>query len=81
MSAEEIALLQSLSLPAPTVGYELQDDDGEIIAEADLAWPIQKQVLIIDNQDFIRFFENKGWHVAFGPIDENTLQHLSRGEK
>ncbi|ENA0665212.1 helicase, partial [Enterobacter roggenkampii] len=81
LSAEEVALLQSLSLPAPTVGYELQDDDGEIIAEADLAWPLQKQALIIDNQDFTALFENKGWHVAFGPIDENTLQHLSGGDK
>ncbi|EGH2411428.1 hypothetical protein JQ163_004679, partial [Salmonella enterica subsp. enterica serovar Heidelberg] len=81
LGAEEIALLQSLSLPAPTVGYELQDDDGEIIAEADLAWPLQKQALIIDNQEFTALFASKGWHVAFGPIDENTLQHLSGGDK
>ncbi|EBW5961444.1 hypothetical protein HV197_22425 [Klebsiella pneumoniae] len=59
----------------------MQDDDGEIIAEADLAWPLQKQALIIDNQEFTALFASKGWHVAFGPIDENTLQHLSGGDK
>ncbi|WP_373270636.1 hypothetical protein, partial [Salmonella enterica] len=26
-------------------------------------------------------FESKGWHVAFGPIDESTLQHLFGGDK
>ena len=81
LSAEEIALLQSHSLSAPTLGYELQDDEGEIIAEADLAWPSQKWALIIDNQEFIPLFTTRGWHVAFGPIDENTLQHLSGGDK
>ncbi|HAJ4486575.1 TPA: DEAD/DEAH box helicase, partial [Escherichia coli] len=81
LSAEEIALLQSHSLSAPTLGYELQNDEGEIIAEADLAWPSQKWALIIDNQEFIPLFTTRGWHVAFGPIDENTLQHLSGGDK
>ncbi|EPY9268960.1 hypothetical protein ACXHWO_004841, partial [Escherichia coli] len=81
LSAEEIALLQSHSLSAPTLGYELQDDEGEIIAEADLAWPSQKWALIIDNQEFIPLFTTRGWHIAFGPIDENTLQHLSGGDK
>ncbi|EMX1538540.1 DUF1998 domain-containing protein [Escherichia coli] len=81
LSAEEIALLQSHSLSAPTLGYELQNDEGEIIAEADLAWPSKKWALIIDNQEFIPLFTTRGWHVAFGPIDENTLQHLSGGDK
>lgn len=43
--------------------------------------PLQKQALIIDNQEFTALFASKGWHVAFGPIDENTLQHLSGGDK
>lgn len=81
LGTEEISLLQKLSLPAPVVGYELQDAYGEIIAEADLAWPLQKQALIIDNQAFVGLFENMGWLVAFGPIDSNTLQNLSGGDK
>ncbi|WP_436718753.1 hypothetical protein, partial [Escherichia coli] len=35
----------------------------------------------IDNQEFIPLFTTRGWHVAFGPIDEYTLQNLSGGDK
>ncbi|MCW0937423.1 DEAD/DEAH box helicase [Pantoea sp. RG18] len=81
LTSEEIALLQAHDLGAPVPGYALQNDLGEIIAEADLAWPERKQVIIFEDENFASHFTTNGWQVALGPISEETLQHLSGGDK
>ncbi|MEN8166456.1 MAG: hypothetical protein ABFR65_03145, partial [Pseudomonadota bacterium] len=46
----------------PTVGYELQNHDGEVIAEAELAWPEHRVAGLLDEQDeFLSIFQSAGW--------------------
>jgi len=37
--------------PLPEVGYELQDDQGRVCAEAELAWPTKKVAILLPEQD------------------------------
>lgn len=81
LTNDEIALLQTHGFGAPVPGYALQNDLGEIIAEADIAWPERKLVIIFEDENFASHFTTHGWQVALGPISEETLQHLSGGDK
>jgi ATP-dependent helicase YprA (DUF1998 family) len=48
----------------PEVGYELQDDQGRVCAEAELAWPMKKlAVLVPEHQDAAAAFKAQGWKV------------------
>ena len=50
--------------PLPEVGYELQDDQGRVCAEAELAWPSKKvAVLVPEHQEAIEAFKVQGWKV------------------
>jgi len=53
-------------MPLPVVAYELQDEYGEIIAEAELAWIDEKCVAMLTEQkdDCADVFMNKGWTVV-----------------
>ncbi|MGM0609305.1 MAG: hypothetical protein ACQESP_12925, partial [Candidatus Muiribacteriota bacterium] len=80
-------LIKSVELnngPVPEVGYELEDDKGKIVCEAELAWPeIKKAVLLKDNKEFLSDFKDLGWSVFF--IDdlnsdiEKFIQDLKHG--
>lgn len=58
-------LIKSLELnncSVPEVGYELEDDKGKIICEAELAWPeIKKAVLLKDEDTSLSGFKESGW--------------------
>ncbi|MBI2806633.1 MAG: DEAD/DEAH box helicase [Planctomycetes bacterium] len=48
----------------PEVGYELQDDQGRVCAEAELAWPSKKlAVLVPEHSDAAAAFKSQGWKV------------------
>ena len=48
----------------PENGFELQDDQGRIYAEAELAWPSKKlAVVLLETPGAVAAFEAKGWKV------------------
>jgi len=53
-------------VPLPVVAYELQDEHGEIIAEAELAWIEAKCIAMLTEQkdNFSDIFISKGWIVV-----------------
>jgi hypothetical protein len=51
-------------LPLPEVGYELQDDQGRIRAQAELAWPERKVAAVLpEGGDGWAEFERRNWTV------------------
>jgi hypothetical protein len=38
--------LEKSGLSVPVVGYEIDNDQGEVVAEAELAWPDQKIICL-----------------------------------
>lgn len=56
--------------PVPEVGFELIDERGRVLAEAELAWPSLKiAVLLLDYQDDTPGFETQGWTVHIATDD------------
>lgn len=54
--------LLKAGVPLPEVGFELQDADGAIVAEAELAWPEQRVAGLRDAQAAVAgVFSSKGW--------------------
>ena len=64
-------------LPAPVVGYELLDSSACVAAEAELAWPERKVVVLLTNAG-IETFEKMGWKVLgiTAPGLDGTLRGL-----
>lgn len=55
--------LAGLDVTAPEVGYELMDEKGRVIAEAELAWPdVCTAVLLPDSGPVAALFAGQGWH-------------------
>jgi DEAD/DEAH box helicase domain-containing protein len=53
-----------LGMPAPSiVGFELTDESGEVIAEAEMAWEAQKIAFLLPEQSESTAFEAHGWLV------------------
>lgn len=49
---------------APTVGYELADYRGNVVADAELAWPEQLIVVLREDQtDMQGVWTDAGWRV------------------
>ncbi len=68
LAAPELrALLVELSgrgSPVPEVGFELSGDEGAVLAEAELAWPKHKVVVLLPDQEaHAAMFEHAGWRV------------------
>lgn len=60
-------------LPAPEPGHELADDAGKVVAHSELAWPSQRVVLLLPNQEHHKMlYERSGWHVLTVKPDEPT---------
>lgn len=76
LTREEMFLLQTASLPVPVVGFALQDEQGEIVAEADLAWPDQQSAIIFEDEAAAEKFKQYGWQVALGPVTSESIQYL-----
>ncbi|MNT98805.1 hypothetical protein D3C72_2414760 [compost metagenome] len=52
------------------VGYELPDANGDVLAEAELAWVERKVVLLLDNQDdYAPQWQAQGWQYVIA-LDE-----------
>ncbi|MCY1448053.1 hypothetical protein D9M71_647000 [compost metagenome] len=50
-------------MTAPEVGFELMDEKGRVIAEAELAWPdARTAVLQPDTEVGAALFAGQGWH-------------------
>ena len=59
-----LAALSARGAPAPEVGFELPDDRGAVLAEAELAWPAaQVAVLLADRETDAAAFRTAGWQV------------------
>ena len=57
-------LLVNNKCPIPQTGYELTDDNGEIIATAELAWEeMQTAVLTESDKATSKHFIDKGWEI------------------
>ena len=51
-------------LPAPEVGFELTDGKGQVLAEAELAWPTPRVAVLHGEQaEEAGAFEGAGWRV------------------
>jgi len=77
VDAEALAVLQSMTdayihpflsfiadngLPLPEAGYELCDENGQVIASAELGWPDQKIAFLReDEKEFVEIFTARGW--------------------
>ncbi len=62
---ELLRSLARLSVPVPTVGYELAGAGGEVVGEAEIAWPENRLAVLIDNiQPFKGEFHRAGWRVC-----------------
>ena len=56
--------------PLPVNGYELQDEQGRVCAEAELAWPSKKVAMLLPEQaEAETEFAAQGWKV-FSTEDE-----------
>jgi DEAD/DEAH box helicase domain-containing protein len=60
-----LSQLAEKNIPVPEVGYELVNNKGASIAEAELAWEDCKVVVLLDYQyeESGVVFEQQGWHV------------------
>lgn len=60
-----LELIIEAGAPVPDhVGYELSNEDDEIIAESEIAWTSNKLAIITEEQEEFRsIFESYGWHV------------------
>lgn len=73
-------LLREAELPVPEIGYELQDDNGGVIAVLELAWIDQKLCYITEDQsEFADTIEGLGWTIT---DDVNVVkERLSGGNQ
>ncbi len=57
--------LQSMNVKAPSsVGYELTDSRGAVIAECEMAWEEEKVAALLPEQwEYKAVFEKAGWQV------------------
>jgi hypothetical protein len=63
-------------LPLPVVGYGLEDADGIVIAEAELAWIDRKIVARFPDQEGKASFEAAGWTVFDAEHLEESMNEL-----
>ena len=63
----------ALGLRVPEVGFELADGQGQVLAEAELAWPPERVAVLQDDQaDARATFTHADWRV-YSPRDGNEL--------
>jgi DEAD/DEAH box helicase domain-containing protein len=68
--------LAALQATPPTVGYELANERGSVVAEAEMAWPDKSLVLLTADQEDLAFeWSNAGWTALI--LSEDCLQVAS----
>lgn len=72
--------LETIAFPPPSaLGYELTNEKGEIVAEAEMAWENLKIVWLLPTQEGFRVvFESHGWTVYVG---DDTPQMKTLGQE
>lgn len=61
----------------PEPGFELTDDEGEIIAVAELGWSACRVAVLLDHEaDCVRQFENAGWRAFLASAVLDSSQEL-----
>ena len=61
----------------PEAGFELTSEEGEIIATAELAWPVCRIAVLLEHEaDGARCFETAGWRVFFADAVLSTPEAL-----
>ncbi len=61
----ELATLADAGIDTPEVGYEYPDENGSIVAEAELAWPRFKVVVLLESQiEFTSVWSDAGWQAV-----------------
>lgn len=80
-----IEALSSLGIAAPVVGFELLDEKGRIVAEAELAWVGQQVAVLVgtDTDAQVEVFMNHGWQCFVATstdIDAGLLAALQAKE-
>ncbi len=70
--------LARLGSPVPTVGYELAGERGEVVGEAEIAWPDNRLALLVDPiQPFASEFQEAGWQLCdSGDLAESVASML-----
>jgi len=81
--SDVIHALASDSAPIPEVGYELVDDKGAGIGEAELAWEGMKVAFMLDYQleEGRDGFEKYGWTIVTLDDDMDVLVNKIRGQE
>ena len=74
--------LADAGVDIPEIGYEYADDQGVVIAEAELAWPRARVCVLLDSQaEFSVAWATAGWRVV--PLSDRwpeiVLQELNEG--
>ena len=67
--------LASLGLDAPFIGFELMDEKGRVIAEAEMAWPSRKVAVLLPDQEGNSLFESAGW-TCYMAMDGGSVDAL-----
>lgn len=76
---EFIAFCSREDLEFPDVGFELMDNTGRVVAEAELAWPSTRVAIVLTTQDDDRKqFESHGWTVFLSSADIEEIRPLVR---
>ncbi len=68
-----LARLATRGFDAPVVGYELTDESGCVVAEAELAWKAQRLVVLMTATD-LGLFKAAGWMVAL--VSDERLEQV-----
>ena len=73
--------LADAGVEIPEIGYEYADDEGVVIAEAELAWPRWKVCVLLDRQaEFSGAWAAAGWRAV--PLSDHwpeiVLQELNK---
>ena len=77
------SLIQTGAEPPDKVGFEL-DEDGDVVAEAELAWSGTEVVLLMPQQaDYVTIWHSHGWKtvIADGDWAEEIGKAISSGKK
>lgn len=82
MRAWALALAES-GVSAPLVGYELMDNKGRVIAEAEMAWTTQRVAVVMVGNDAEGRFQSAGWScfvATDGPAPALLIQSLTEAQ-
>jgi DEAD/DEAH box helicase domain-containing protein len=67
-----LKILADAQLTPPVVGYEMTNAKGQVVADAELAWPTKQLVVLrADQDDLVSIWNAATWQVVL--LDEDGL--------